>query len=270
MPPQKELNALYYDDLADRLGEYEAHFSDGEEALVRCDFSVRYMAEPNALEAVRTLAPRARIIAILRDPVEQVQSHYWHLRRQNFAQAEPVSPAPSLFDALERFHRWLVEPALYGKHLASWFAALPAEQFFIVDYAELKSDPLGVLDRLWDFLGLRQPPKDVIFSDDAAPSTSGRRGVSPRGGPLSRIYPALYTAVARGPYQTLKQLVGVKRADALKRRLRLRETAEAVFFKPGYEKLDADGQKLLAGLFEEDRRRLEALGVVDTSGWVRA
>ena len=49
MPPQKkELNALYYNDLDDRLDEYMEHFREAGEAKVRCDYSVRYLSEPNA------------------------------------------------------------------------------------------------------------------------------------------------------------------------------------------------------------------------------
>src|SRR5262245_10421681 len=68
MPPQKELNCLHYGDLDERLDEYAAYFRDGQQTRIRCDFSVRYLASPQAPAAAARLAPDAKIVVILRNP----------------------------------------------------------------------------------------------------------------------------------------------------------------------------------------------------------
>jgi len=265
MPPQKELNALHYDDLDDRLEEYMAYFRPAGEAAVRCDFSVRYLASPNAPAAAARLTPDARLMVILRNPVDQIQSHYWHLRRQNFHQARPVDPAPDLFEALDRFPELLLDPALYGKHLARWLALFPRERLLVIDYADLSRDQAGVLDRICDFTGVERFDFTAAARDTSA--RDGRAGVQPRGGLAGRLFPLLYLGVARGPYTWLKWVVGVQGAERLKRQLRLREASEAVFFKSGYPRLDTDARRRLGDRLAEDRRQLEALDLIDTTPW---
>lgn len=264
MPPQKELNCLHYGDLDERLDEYAAYFRDGQHARIRCDFSVRYLASPQAPAAAARLAPDSRILAVLRNPIDQVQSHYWHLLRQNFHQPAAVSGPPDLFAALERFPTLLHEPALYGKHLSRWVAYFPRSAFFVVEYEEVAHDLPGVLSRLYQFLDL--PASDAAATPLEAP-TRRRRGVHPREGVLGWVYPRVYTMLSRGPFQWLKHAVGVARAERLKRSLRLRESAEAIFFKAGYPKLDADGRRRLHAVFEEDIAALARLDFVDVRGW---
>jgi hypothetical protein len=266
MPPQKELNALYYNDLDSRLREYEAYFRGGEEALIRCDFSVRYLSMPNSPSAAARYVPDAKIIAILRDPVDQVQSHYWHHRRQNFAEAKAVLPAPDIFEALERFPNLLLEPALYGKHIQRWRAHYPDSQIMLLNYRDVTQDLPGVLARLWAFLELQPPPKTLI--EPGLPDRGGRRGVSPRGGALGRLYPTLYSAVTHGPYQSLKRMIGVRCVEAVKRMLKLREAAEAVFFKTGYPKLAPDERARLRAVFANDLAVLhEQVGFAPAARW---
>jgi len=268
MPPQKELNALHYDDLDARRAEYRAYFRDAGDAAVRCDFSVRYLSSPNAPAAAARMAPDARLMVILRNPVDQIQSHYWHLRRQNFHQARPVHPAPGLFEALDLYPALLLEPAMYGRHLERWLALFPAERLLAIDHADLSRDLQGTLARICDFVGVDR--FDFTAAADQTSARDGRAGVQPRTGLAGWLFPLLYVGLSRGPYSWLKRMVGVERTDRLKRLLRLREASEAVFFKSGYPRLDEGDRRRLRARFEEDRQRLEALGLIDTSRWEAA
>lgn len=265
VPGQKELNALLYGDLDERLDEYMAYFLPAGDVAVRCDFSVRYLASERASAAAARLTPDARLLVVLRDPVDQIQSHYWHLRRQNFHQAQPVYPAPDLFEALDRFPETLLEPALYGKHLERWLSVFPADRLLVIDYRDLSRDFQGVLDRICRFVGVEAFDFTTAASQTSA--QDGRAGVQPRKGLMGRLFPLLYVAITRGPYSWLKRLIGVRNTDRFKRVFRLRQTTEALFFTSGYPKLDAEGRRRLQARLVEDRARLDALGLFDTSGW---
>lgn len=265
VPPQKELNCLHYDDLDDRLEEYAEYFRGAEEARVRCDFSVRYLSSKNAPFAAARLAPDAKILAILRNPIEQVQSNYWHLVRQNFNQASPLKRMPDLFEALEMFPELLLEPALYAKHLTRWRSVFDPKYLFVIEYRDATARLPETLNRLWDFLMIEPPPGEIAASSGA--TREGRLGVRPREGILGRMYPTLYTGLARGPYQWLKRRVGVRQAENLKRLLRLRQSAEAIFFKAGYPKLDATGQRRLFDIFSDDIAQLCEMDLIDLSAW---
>jgi hypothetical protein len=265
LPPQKELGALYYNDLEDRLDEYQAYFLGAEDAQVRCDFSVRYLSEPNASTAAARHTPDTKILVILRDPVDQVQSHYWHQVRQNFAQAKAVKPQPDIFEAIKRFPKLLLEPALYGKHLRRWHDLFPKDRILVLDYGEVAKDLPAALAKAWAFLDLAPM---ATRQETQAPSREGRRGVSPRGGLLGSIYPPLYSAVTHSPYQAAKRIFGVRRVEAVKRKLKLRQFAEAIFFKTGYPKLSPEDRLRLRTIFAEDLKILdEELGFAPAAAW---
>jgi len=255
--PQKELNALLYADLDSRIEEYQAYFAKAGDRPVRCDFSVRYLSAERAPAAAGRLAPDARLLMVLRNPVDQIQSHYWHIRRQNFHQHEPVTDPPDLFAALDRFPDLLLEPALYAKHLDRWLAHFPRERLLLVDHADLRRRPLEALDEICDFLAVDR----FDFSEALGQTsrTDARGGVQPRGGPLGRLFPKLYVAASRGPYQWLKKAFGVRQAEGLKRALRLRQVSEKVFFKPGYPGLDEAGRRRLYDRVAADVDRLVEL-----------
>ncbi len=266
MPPQKELNALHYGNLAERLDEYGAYFAEGEDRAIRCDFSVRYLHSLQAPTAAAQLAPDARILAVLRNPIDQLQSHYWHLRRQNFHHPTPLDPAPDLFEALERFDDRLLEPALYGKHLERWLAKFPRKQLLVLDHADLAGERLASsLDRLCNFLEIE--PYDFSGAVESASAAESRVGVQPRGGLASLLYSRLYVGVTQGPYQWAKQAFGVKAMEGLKRGLKLRQASEALFFKSGYPRLDTADRVRLYDRLAPDIAQLQALDLIDTSRW---
>lgn len=265
MPPQKELNALHYQDLDERLDEYAAYFRDAGRAPIRCDFSVRYLASPRAPAAAARLVPDARLICVLRDPVDQIQSHYWHLRRQNFHQPEAVRDPPDLFQALDLYPDLVLEPALYAKHLRRWLEHFPRERLLLIDHAELTRDLPAASRRICDFLDVAA----FDFSDAAARTSASdaRAGVQPRRGLAGRLFSPLYVAATRGPLLWLKRAVGVRRTDALKRALRLRQISETLFFKPGYPRLDEAGRRRLHELVADDIAQLGPLVGFDASAW---
>lgn len=265
IPPQKELNALHYDDLDARLEEYSDYFRDGETCRIRSDFSVRYLSSPNAARAAARLLPDARILAILRNPIDQVQSHYWHLRRQNFHQPVAVRPAPDIFEAIEKFPELLLEPALYGKHLGRWLDLFPRDQVLLLTYDEMTRRTTFALDQICDFLAISR--RD--FSADASGLSiqDARGGVRPRAGLMENVYPVVYVAATRRLFRPIKLLMGVRSAESIKRKLGLRQLGEKLFFERGYEKLDQTGRAKLLEYFAQDLQSLQKLITNDVSTW---
>lgn len=265
MPAQKELNAFHYHDCYGHLRAYLNHFAEWRGEPIRCDFSVRYLASPRAMIRAKNLVPDAKLLVCLRNPVDQVQSHYWHLRRQNFHQAYPVRPMPGIFEALEQFSELLREPALYGKHIARWLDYFPRDQLFIVRQEDLRREPQAELDRLCQFLGIA-PDRGLLAR--AAANADSRGGVQPRSAAVEAFYAPLYAAFSRGPYMWLKRAFGVRAGEMLKRKLRMRAMLETIFFKPGYPALDTQGRQRLRSYFWEDIRLLEKVVGMPFADWL--
>ena len=269
IPPQKELNVLHYNDCAERLGEYEAYFK-GVSVDWRGDFSVRYLSSPNApMNAVRHLVDGVKLICVVRDPIEQVASHYWHLRRQNFHQAKPVLPAPGLLEAIDAFPDLLLEPVLYFKHLSRWLEHFPREQLLVVDYRQLVDRTPDTLRSIQQFLDVELDIEIDLETDkeiraEAALIKAGtdadlRRGVQPRSGLAAKIYPRLYSAISRGPFQWFKRQFGVKAAEDVKRKLQLSHWSQKLFFRPGYPEPSDDERSAILAIVAHDQEALKKL-----------
>jgi hypothetical protein len=90
--PQKE---VHYFDVNYEKGEdwYRQQFSQASAGQVIGEASPTYMYDPEVSARMFSLLPEARLIAILRNPVDRAYSHYWHNRalgRETLEFAEAV------------------------------------------------------------------------------------------------------------------------------------------------------------------------------------
>jgi Sulfotransferase domain len=86
-------------------------------------------------------APRARLLVLLRDPVERFESGLAHHRAQRGALTAQVYA-----DALAR--------GFYGQALGYWRRHFAREQILVLQYERCVQDPLGELQRTFRFLDL--------------------------------------------------------------------------------------------------------------------
>ncbi len=74
--PRKEIH--FFDRKWDRgLAWYESRFEDHAGQPAIGEATPTYLAEPAALDRMVSTIPEARLIAVLRDPVDRAYSHYW-------------------------------------------------------------------------------------------------------------------------------------------------------------------------------------------------
>jgi hypothetical protein len=132
-----------------------------------------YLFHPLAAERASALLPSARLIVLLRNPIERAHSHWRRERRDG------REPLPTFEEALaaesqrlageeERIRRdaryysyphenWSYQSqGLYLAALQRWFDLFPREQVFIESSERFKRDPQGIYERVLGFLGL--PP----------------------------------------------------------------------------------------------------------------
>jgi len=124
---------------------------------------------PLAPERVRAVVPEARLIAILRDPVDRAYSHYQH---EVALGREPLSFEDALDAEQERLRgeaeRMLADPGyfsrawwdhtyvargLYAEQLERWRAVFPREQLLLLTSDELGERPGETYGRVLSFLG---------------------------------------------------------------------------------------------------------------------
>jgi hypothetical protein len=254
MAAVKEVNFLIYPEIDGRLPEYERHFAAATSEKRVGEFTSRYLASKFPPPRIRELMPDARIIVCLRNPVDQIYSHYWHLSRQNFHEKGATTKL-NFEEALDRYRSILVEPAYYWRHLQYWFKYLSAEQFHLILFDDILERPKTVLREVFAFLEV-----DTEFSPAALDeqSSATRVGVSPRNYIAQKLHAYIYIMLVRMFYQPMKRKIGLERADKLKEMLRIRGLMERVFFRSGYPKMAIGMRRKLIEKFDEDICGLES------------
>ena len=157
-----------------------------------------YLCSPRTAGKIKAHVPNAKLIAILRHPVERAYSHYLHLIRDgveplaDFGHALAVEPQRAQ-DNWE--YRWRYrELGLYSGQLRRYFDAFPGEQIKIYLYEEFDREPLRVLEEIYRFLGV-----DPTFVAD----TSVRYNAS--GVPRSKLVHAVLSKLQKATQSAFDQ-----------------------------------------------------------------
>jgi hypothetical protein len=142
----------------------------GEWPLVG-EASPSYLFHPQAAERVAALMPRAKLIAVLRNPVDRAFSHYQHevaLGREPLSFEEALdAERDRMSGELERMardpsyfsHAWwnytYAARGNYAKQLERWFEAFPRDHLLVLISEELLQEPAESYARTLEFLGAR-------------------------------------------------------------------------------------------------------------------
>jgi hypothetical protein len=158
----------------------------GLEPIV-AEASTGYIFHPLAPERAQTLVPRARLIALVRDPVERAYSHYQHevaLGRERLSFEEAIHRESERMEG--ELERMLADPGYfsyawwnytylargrYAEQLERWLAAFPPEQLLVVPTDDLRDSPRETYSRVLEFVGAGRHELDAyprIFSRDYA------------------------------------------------------------------------------------------------------
>jgi hypothetical protein len=135
---------------------YEALFDGVTNEKAYGEASVLYLYDAKTPARIKETIPDARLIAILRNPVERAYSSYLHLRRDgreplaNFAEALAAEPERI---AANWEHQWhYTRLGFYHTQLVGYFALFPANQIAVYTYDELKANPAALMQKVFRFL----------------------------------------------------------------------------------------------------------------------
>jgi hypothetical protein len=164
------------------LGWYRRHFptetqtrrlrsETGLEPVI-CEATPYYLFHPQVPYRVRGSLGRAKLIVLLRDPVERAISHYQHsvamgvedlpledaIEREQerlAGEAERLAADPCATSLPHRYQSYLSR-GIYADQIAVWLSLFPREQLLILSSHDLFGDPAATVTRVHEFLGL--PP----------------------------------------------------------------------------------------------------------------
>jgi hypothetical protein len=198
------------------LDAYLQLFEGAPQALYRGEASTNYTKAPLLpCPAARLAAfsPSARLIYVVRNPVERAIGHYWH-RVQNHAESR------RLLDALLVDDHYLTVGD-YARQLEPYVNCFDRAQVFVLTLEMLQARTERALADLFEWLGLDVP--------DTAVTTAGlRANVTPRTVYQTRLTGRLGSAIASGPMRkALKSMPG-NTGDAVAQRLYKRRQRSTV------------------------------------------
>lgn len=215
---------VHFFDVNHQRGEmwYRSHFHTGSGTaivgrrypILTGEASPYYLYHPLAAERIANLLGDARLIVVLRDPIERAFSHHQHevargfedLSFEDALEAEPhrlageeekIIEDPGYVSYSHQHHSYL-DRGLYHRQLAAYFEHFPRDQIFIADSADLFQRPAEVYSRLLGFLGVEPYRLSEFEHLNPAPRTSKVQ-------PSTRSFLEEYF---REPNRKLAELVG--------------------------------------------------------------
>lgn len=125
---------------------YKSQFPDCENCIT--GEATGYLKFPDVAPRVYDAVPNAKLLLILRNPVDRAYSHYhMHLRKGKIQ-------VP--FEEAIQDHSTYLDKGIYAWKLKRWMEVFPKEQFHIVQSEQLYKHPQKTLNETFKFLGL--PP----------------------------------------------------------------------------------------------------------------
>jgi hypothetical protein len=180
-----------------RQSRYEALFDGVPAGVPRGESTPFYLYDWAAPARIAQAVPEARIIVVLRDPIDRAYSNWMHLWSDGL---EPIADFEAACAAEDERIAAGFAPfwhyrrlGCYGEQLERLFGFFPKEQVCIIHYRDLVHRPQNTLDIICRFLGV-EPGLDL-----AVPHANTRRLTRP--GPRTTVLAkAMRAGAAIGAY----------------------------------------------------------------------
>lgn len=142
--------------LVTEWNDYLKLFLEAGERKAIGEASVSYLWSQSAAANIRRTIPDARIILVLRNPVEMIFSMYLHTVRSGAARGtfhETIETAlQRQSDEIDVLHPFL-DFGFYAEQVKRYLDSFPERQVRIFWYEDYHSDPAGMLEDVFSFLG---------------------------------------------------------------------------------------------------------------------
>jgi hypothetical protein len=239
--PEKEVH--FFDRSFDRgVDWYRSRFAGARMERAIGEATPEYMAVPVAVERMSSVVPEARLIAILRDPVDRAYSQYWHQRisgreRRDFAAvvAEHMRDRSSLSHP-----RYYLTRGRYIDQLRRITSVYPRDGLLVLLLEDMRENPATAFRTVCEFIGVDPDRLPAVVGSIVNPRVAYRSRL------LRRLSRTLRTAGATGP-------AGAD--DRLNRAV------------SGYPPMDPDVRSQLVAWFADANRELEEWLGRDLSAW---
>ncbi|MGB1548266.1 MAG: sulfotransferase domain-containing protein [Alphaproteobacteria bacterium] len=146
---------------------YLALYSDANPFQKKGDFSATYLWSRHAARLIHEHNPNAKIIVVLRNPIERAYSHYSAHVRDGFDRRPFRQAIEEEVEALKRGPvpvPQYISCGLYGSQIERYFEQFGQEAVLITFFDELTDEPLPVLEKMFAHIGAGCPDPNQPFT----------------------------------------------------------------------------------------------------------
>lgn len=155
VPPQKELY-FFLGKWGNGIGWYRDQFARAGRAIAVGEATPTYLYRDEALARMRDTVPDAKLVAILRDPVDRAYSDYWYLRQLGEQRSFEEAIRQEMRDGTTQLRRVVgyLEAGRYGGYLRRVAEHFPRSSLLVLLMDDLVSDPGATYAALCAHLGI--------------------------------------------------------------------------------------------------------------------
>lgn len=146
-------NLYYKDKIVKSESEYREIYSGAKKGALKGDASVSYLFYKDVPRRIFKYNPNAKIIAVLRNPIERAHSHFLMDQRLGYCQ-KSFSEVFYNKEIYPLFFQQFFELSLYGKQLVEYFDVFSTNQILVLTDDDLRNKSQEVMNLVFDFLGL--------------------------------------------------------------------------------------------------------------------
>ncbi len=162
-----------------RRSDYEALFEHAPAGTLLGESTPLYLWDAAAHRRIADAVPGAKLIAVVRDPVDRAYSNWTHAWSDGY---EPVGDfvAATELEAERIVRGWApfwryIDLGRYGRQLEHLYRYFPRDQVHLLRYRDLVDEPAATLQSIADFLGVDPSGFRAIRGENVSTSPCGRR-----------------------------------------------------------------------------------------------
>ena len=150
-----EQGMYYGKNRVNTLDKYESLFVQ-KESVVYGEASVSYLFYENVAEDIKKYNPNAKIIIMLRNPIERAFSHYLMDYRLGLISDsfENVLAKISKHKNAHLFYQQYIEVSKYAKQIQRYLDFFKKENILFIDYEDFKKNVSKTVDQVYNFLNI--------------------------------------------------------------------------------------------------------------------
>jgi hypothetical protein len=152
---------------------YQKNFVTHDSTLKFFDFSVSYLYDDQAASNIFKYNPQAKIIIILRNPIDRAWSHHLHLTRdcrETLSFEDAIEAEQDRMEQQFEFSWHYLEMGLYSQQVKRYLDVFGENAVLILDFKDVVGENCNTLSRLAEFVGV-PAIADLSFKQDGFNAT---------------------------------------------------------------------------------------------------